>query len=296
MASAKQIVAELGRPGPHQVLRGELALVGLPGVVFTPTAGELLPAVAFGHDWLNPASRYLGLLRHLASWGIVAAAPDTERGPFASHRKLAHDLRTALDVVSTVRLGGTTRGAAVSVDPRKLGLAGHGMGASAAVLAAAAPAHATRVQAANEPYWETGSEIAEARGQVEAVATIALSESRPSAQDAARAVHRPGLHIAFGKDLVAPPAAGTEPVAAAWAGPSVMRTIKKASHLGIVEGRHWSDLVLDGKADLGVGTTVKGLLTAFLLHHLNDEKRYADVVDGAVKGTDVRVYRESSTV
>ncbi|WP_433800409.1 alpha/beta hydrolase [Actinomycetospora sp. CA-084318] len=296
MASAKQIVAELGRPGPHQVLRGDLALVGLPGVLFTPAAGEQLPAVAFGHDWLNPATRYLGLLRHLASWGIVVAAPDTERGPFASHRKLANDLRTALDIVSTVRLGGTTRGAAVSVDPRKLGLAGHGMGAGSAVLAAAAPAHATRVQAAGEPYWETGSEIAEARGQVEAVATIALSESRPSAQDAARAVHRPGLHIAFGKDLVAPPAAGTEPVAAAWAGPSVMRTVKKASHLGIVEGKHWSDLVLDGKADLGVLTTVKALLTGFLLHHLEGEKKYADVVDGAVKGTDVRVYRESSTV
>jgi dienelactone hydrolase len=291
MASAKQIVSELGRPGPHEVLRGELALVGLPGVLFTPASGEGLPAVAFGHDWLNPASRYLGLLRHLASWGIVAAAPDTERGPFASHRRLAADLRTALDVCSSVRLGGTARGAAVGVDPRKLGLAGHGMGAGAAVLAAGVTAHDTRVQAVGEPYWESGSDLV-----VQAVATIALSESRPSAQEAARAVHVPGMHIAFGKDLVAPPAAGTQPVAEAWAGPSVMRTVKKASHLGIVEGKHWSDLVLDGKADLGVGTTVKALLTAFLLHHLAGEKKYSDIVDGAVKGTDVKVYRESSTV
>ena len=209
MASAKQIVSELGRPGPHEVLRGELALVGLPGVLFTPASGEGLPAVAFGHDWLNPASRYLGLLRHLASWGIVAAAPDTERGPFASHRRLAADLRTALDVCSSVRLGGTARGAAVSVDPRKLGLAGHGMGAGAAVLAASVTAHDTRVQAVGEPYWESGSDLV-----VQAVATIALSESRPSAHEAARAVHVPGMHIAFGKDLVAPPAAGTQPVAA----------------------------------------------------------------------------------
>jgi dienelactone hydrolase len=291
MASAKQIVAELGRPGPNEVLRGELALVGLPGVVFTPTSGELLPAVAFGHDWLNPAHRYHGLLRHLASWGIVAAAPDTERSPLASHRRLAADLTTALEVVSSVRLGGTARGAAVSVDPRRLALAGHGMGAGAAVLAAATPAHDTRVQAVDEPYWESGTDVA-----VQAVATIALSESRPSAQDASRAVHVPGMHVAFGKDLVSPPAAGTEPVAAAWAGPSVMRTVKKASHLGIVEGRHWSDLILDGKADLGVLTTVKALLTGFLLHHLTGEKKYADIVDGAVKGTDVRVFRETSTV
>jgi hypothetical protein len=38
-----------------------------------------------------------------------------------------------------VRLGGGPR-AAVSVDPQKLGVAGHGMGAGAAVLAAAVPA------------------------------------------------------------------------------------------------------------------------------------------------------------
>jgi hypothetical protein len=76
------------------------------------------------------------------------------------------------------------------------------------------------------------------------------------------------MHLAFGKDLVAPPAAGAEPVAAAWAGPSVLRTLKKASHLGIVEGKHWSDLVLDGKSESATTTTVKALLTGFLLHHL----------------------------
>jgi hypothetical protein len=104
------------------------------------------------------------------------------------------------------------------------------------------------------------------------------------------------MHLAFGKDLVAPPAAGAQPVAAAWAGPSVLRTLKKASHLGIVEGKHWSDLVLDGKPESATAATVRGLLTGFLLHHLTGEKRYADVTDGSVKGTDVRVYRESSTV
>jgi len=41
----KAVVAELSRPGPYPVLRGELALVGLPGVVFTPETGTGLPAV-----------------------------------------------------------------------------------------------------------------------------------------------------------------------------------------------------------------------------------------------------------
>ena len=288
---AKQAVAALSRPGPHEVLRGELALVGLPGVLFTPASGAGLPAVAFGHDWLQPARRYHGLLRHLASWGIVAVAPDTERGPFASHRHLAHDLRTALGVCSRVRLGGTTRAAAVSVDPARMGLAGHGMGGAAAVLAAAVPPADTQVRAADETYWEAGSDLAPA-----AVATVALSESTPPAQDAARAVHLPGLHLAFGKDLSAPPAAGAEPVHAAWAGPSTLRTIGKATHLGLVEGRHWSDLVLDGKRQGGTRDLVRALLTGFLLHRLVGDETYASLSDGKVKGTEVTTSDEASSV
>ncbi|MEJ2888224.1 dienelactone hydrolase family protein [Actinomycetospora aeridis] len=277
----KAMVGELSRPGPHPVLRGELALVGLPGVVFTPASGTALPAVAFGHDWLQPAARYLGLLRHLASWGIVAAAPDTQRGPVGSHRGLAQDLRTALGVVSGVRLGGTARGAAVSVDPHKLGVAGHGMGAGSAVLAAAVPAADTRVQEVGEPYWEVGHGVA-----VQAVATIAITDTRPSAVEAARAVHLPGMHLGFGKDLVSPPAAGAELLDGAWAGESSLRTVKKATHLGLLEGRHWSDVLLDGKGEPATRTLVRALLTGFLLHRLGGDERYAAAFDAVVKGTE----------
>lgn len=277
----KAVVAELSRPGPYPVLRGELALVGLPGVVFTPASGTALPAVAFGHDWLQPAARYLGLLRHLASWGIVAAAPDTQRGPVGSHRGLAQDLRTALGVVSGVRLGGTARGAAVSVDPQKLGVAGHGMGAGSAVLAAAVPAADTRVQEVGEPYWEVGHGVA-----VQAVATIALTDTQPSAVEAARAVHLPGMHLGFGRDLVSPPAAGAELLDKAWGGESSLRTVKKATHLGLLEGRHWSDVLLDGKGEPATRTLVRALLTGFLLHRLGGDGRYAAAFDGIVKGTE----------
>jgi dienelactone hydrolase len=277
----KAMVTELSRPGPYPVLRGELALVGLPGVVVTPASGTALPAVAFGHDWLQPAARYLGLLRHLASWGIVAAAPDTQRGPVGSHRGLAQDLRTALGVVSGVRLGGTARGAAVSVDPHKLGVAGHGMGAGSAVLAAAVPASDTRVQEVGEPYWEVGHGVA-----VQAVATIALTDTRPSAVEAARAVHLPGMHLGFGKDLVSPPAAGAELLDKAWAGESSLRTVKKATHLGLLEGRHWSDVLLDGKGEPATRTLVRALLTGFLLNRLGGDERYAAAFDAVVKGTE----------
>ncbi len=104
---------ELSRPGPHGVLRGDLALVGMPGVVFTPQSGLGLPAVAFGHGWLQPTARYEELLRHLASWGVVVVAPATQLGALPSHRQFAADLRSALDLCVGVRLGNGE----ISVDP-----------------------------------------------------------------------------------------------------------------------------------------------------------------------------------
>ena len=92
-----------------------------------------LPGVAFGHDWVAKADRYHGTLEHLASWGIVAAAPDTETGLAPSVINFAFDLGTALDIITGVRLGPGK----ISVHPTKLGVVGHGFGGSAAVFTAA---------------------------------------------------------------------------------------------------------------------------------------------------------------
>lgn len=88
--------------------------------------------MAFGHDWLQGVGRYNGTLEHLASWGIVAAAPNTETGIAPSVLNLAFDLGTTLDIITGVRLGPGK----ISVHPTKLGLVGHGFGASAAVFTA----------------------------------------------------------------------------------------------------------------------------------------------------------------
>ena len=132
VASTKKLFAALTRRGPHRVLRGDLAFAGLPGVVYTPESGLNLAGVAFGHDWFAGADRYDGTLEHLASWGIVAAAPDTETGLAPS----------VLNLASTwARRWTSSRGAPgpgkISVHPTKLGVVGHGFGGSAAVFAAA---------------------------------------------------------------------------------------------------------------------------------------------------------------
>lgn len=254
--AATRAAQELSRPGPHQVRRGDLALVGLPGVVFTPRCGLGLPAVAFGHGWLQPTSRYEALLRHLASWGMVAAAPGTQRGVAPSHRQYAADLRTVLDVCTGVRLGDGE----ISVDPGKLGLAGHCMGGGCAVLAAA-----------DEP-------------RCRAVVTLALAETRPSAVDCAKRCGMPGLHLAAGKDQVAPAAGHAEPVAMAWAGPVQLRTLPKANHLGFTNGRHWTDLLIAGRAEGRTRRTSAALMTAFLLHHLDGRTDHDALLDGDIPG------------
>src|SRR5262245_53405283 len=219
----KELFTELLHRGPHQVLRGDLALIGLPGLVFTPRNGTSLPAVAFGHGWLQPAERYLGLFRHLASWGFVVAAPGTQRGPLASSRLFAADLRSALDVCTGVRLGSGD----ISVSPDRLALAGHSTGGGAAVLTAADSS------------------------DVRAVATCAASQTKPFASDAASRCAMPSLHLAGGADVVAPAVGHSRLIAANWGGPAQFRVLPKVDHMGFTEGRHWSGLLIPGSSNHG---------------------------------------------
>src|ERR1700744_3340227 len=127
VAKTRKLVGALARRGPHRVLRGDLAFAGLPGVVYTPESGFNLPGVAFGHDWLTGVARYTGLLEHLASWGIVAAATRTERGVPPSVLNLAFALGTARDIAAGVRLGSGQ----IRMHPGKLGVIGNCSGGSA---------------------------------------------------------------------------------------------------------------------------------------------------------------------
>jgi dienelactone hydrolase len=261
--SAGKAIDELSHPGPHRVLRGDLGLVGLPGVIYTPAEGLGLPAVAFGHDWLQSINRYLPLLRHLASWGFVVAAPGSHGGPVPSHARFSADLRTALDVCVGVRLGD----GAISVDRRRVALAGHGMGGGCAVLAAADRAR-------------TGDHVA-------AVVTLAASETRPSAIGAASLVSAPALHVAAGNDQISPPAGNAEPIAAAWGGPVVLRLLPKANHLGFLAGRGWIDKLLAGKPHGKTARQARALVTAFLLYAVTPEARLDELATGEFKGTEL---------
>jgi dienelactone hydrolase len=259
VARIRKLVAALSRRGPHRVLRGDLAFAGLPGVVYTPEAGLNLPGVAFGHDWLTGAARYSNLLEHLASWGIVAGAPDTQRGLAPSVLNLAFDLGTALDIVSGVRLGPGK----ISVHPAKLGVAGHGFGGSAAVFAAAGmPAKPA------------------------AVAAIFPSVTSPPAPQPAATLKVPGVIFTASGD---PKTLNSNALALADAwDAATLRIVSKAEPGGLVEGRRLTKVLGLAGAHRRTQRSVRALLTGYLLYTLGGDKKYRDFADpqAHLPGTD----------
>jgi dienelactone hydrolase len=259
VARIRKLVAALYRRGPHRVLRGDLAFAGLPGVVYTPEAGLNLPAVAFGHDWLAGTARYSGLLEHLASWGIVAGAPDTQRGLAPSVLNFAFDLGTALDILAGVRLG---RGE-ISVHPAKLGVVGHGFGGSAAVFAAAGMP--------DKP--------------AAAVAIFPTVTDPPAEQPAATSkvpgliLTAPGEPKSLNSNALA--------LAAAW-DTATLRIVSKAEPGGLVEGRRLTKVFGLAGPHRRTQRKVRALLTGYLLFALGGDKTYRDFADPDVKlpGTD----------
>jgi dienelactone hydrolase len=254
VAKTSKLVGPLSRRGPHTVLRGDLAFAGLPGVVYTPEAGLHLPAVTFGHDWLTGAARYSGVLEHLASWGIVAAAPDTERGVAPSVLNLAFDMGTALDIATGVRLGSGK----ISVHPDKLGVIGHGFGASAAVFAAAGM-----------------------KAKPRAAAAIFPAVTTPSAEQPATALRVPGVVFAAPGSAKSLRSNAIE-LWQAW-DTATLRIVAKADANGLPEGRRLTTAFGLGGPNRKTQKIIRALLTGYLLYMLNGDKTYADFADPEVQ-------------
>lgn len=249
----KSQMSKLSKRGPHRPLVGALDHAGLRGTVYTPATGRDLPAIAFGHQWMRGSRHYAETFSHLASWGIVVACPDTERGPVPSHLRHAEDMVTALEIAREVRLGAGD----ITVDPQRLAMAGHGTGAGVAVLAAARDV------------------------TVRAVAALYPEEVSPRATDAAEELEIPGLVVGDGVDtrfVVANTPA--ERLAAAWAGEVAHREL--ASGSGEAFAEHGAAMRVLGFVPGGAGKvrrSTRALLTGFLLSALTGDRTYAAFTD-----------------
>lgn len=260
MSAKLKKLSDLSKRGPHRVMEGDLGYTGLPGKVYTPAEGDGLPAIAFGHDWMKGIDDYHATLRHLASWGIVVAAPDTESGFNPDHAGFAADLDTALQILAGVRLGNGN----VTVGPSKIGVAGHGMGAAAAVLSAV-----------DNP-------------KVKAVAAIYPAETAPSAVQAARNLLLPGMVIGPDKDsdsLFDP--GNPAKLAYNWAGDVVYRVAADGSQSRFSEDGIAKRLMGLASPKRSVQETIRGLLVGFFLHQLAGEKKYSDFSEADASGPKV---------
>lgn len=243
-------LSKLSKRGPHRVLVGDLEYAGLPGKIYTPAEGNGLPAVAFGHDWMTDIKRYHATLRHLASWGIVVAAPNTEKSFVANHRGFAADLETSLQILTGVKLGTGN----VSVAPGKIGLVGHGMGAGCAVLAAAGRSH------------------------IKAVAALYPAATSPSCEDAAMNVSVPGFVLGQAeRDFVT--TGNPVKVAARWSGACTYREIEGATQAGFTEFSIKRIAAGLGRPQTSAQELTRGLLTGFLLHRLGGQHKYSAFSD-----------------
>lgn len=258
-ANLKKHLATLSKRGGHRVLVGDLDYAGLPGKVYTPAEGKGLAAVAFGHDWRKYVKDYHATLRHLASWGIVVVAPDTETGLIPNHRNLAADLESSLQVAAGVRLGNGN----ITVSPHKLGLIGHGMGGAAAVLAAVD------------------------NDKVKAVGAFYPAQSAPSADAAARSLKIPGLVIGSGRSDIFN-AGNPAKLAYNWGGDVAYREVEKGTQQGFSEDFFFKLALGSGAFQASQAEVARGLMVGFLLHQLEGDKTYSDFSDpeAAAKGVE----------
>lgn len=259
----KELHAKVSRRGPFGVDTGDLGFTGIPGAIFVPRdAPSPAPIVGWAHDWTKGPQHYTDTLKHLASWGFVVVAPSTDHGPRPSHQLFADHLSDAIENTLQSTLG---RGS-VRADPRRIALAGHGLGGGVAAL------------------------LASQRTDIDAVAMVFPSETVPSAAERASLIDAPGLLVEASGGTFAEDARDLH---VAWRGELVHRRLEKAIEKGLVERK--SLVVGVGLADPDKRThrAVRPLLAGYLLATVGDDDDYAAFTDPEAKFKDtVSVTRE----
>lgn len=167
----------------------------------TGSAPGSYPVVGFGHGFVQSTSRYASTLAALAASGYIVIAPETQTGFLPNHGALADDLRAA------IAWGHRTQ---PNAHPTLDAVAGHSMGGGAAVLAGS-----------RQP-------------DIDAVATFAAAETRPSSTSAATQLRVPSLFVTGTSDTVVAPSS-TRKIFQNAPTPSTWVSITGGYHCGFVD-------------------------------------------------------------
>lgn len=225
-------------------------------------AGAPYPAIAFGHGFFQEPQRYAGLLEHLAGWGLVVIATESQSGLSPDHAQFAADLSASLTYLEAANAdGGSWLEDALRID--RFGASGHSMGGGASILATAADR------------------------RIRALANLAAAETRPSALAAMPQVAVPVQLVVGSEDGIVAPAS-TQKLYQAARPPRLFSTILGGSHCGFQTNPF--PIGCD-RGSLPVAEQLaltKQLLTAFFLYYLADSGDW-EAVWGGPPGGDVRL-------
>lgn len=176
-----------------------------------PAGVAACPVVAFGHGFAQAPGRYLSILTDLAAHGYVVVAPATQTRIWPSHARLAVDLWRALE---------WARSSVEHADPDRCAVAGHSMGAGAALLAA------------------------QRHTRIDTTVTFAAARTRPSSVDAAAAIRADALFVVGSLDRIVPPET-TRSIYAAKPAPATFATIVGGYHCGFLDSVAYRELGCD---------------------------------------------------
>ncbi|MFO0856196.1 MAG: hypothetical protein U0640_02425 [Phycisphaerales bacterium] len=168
-------------------------------------AGAIL---SFGHGFVQTTGSYASTLDHLASWGFIVIASDSEGGLAPNHQNFANDLRTC---VSWLEQQQVTPGSFLlgKVDVRRVGLSGHSMGAGASILAGAS-----------------------GDSRIDVIANMAAANTNPSSIAASASVRVPMFLVSGSSDTIVPVGSNGQLMYNNAAGPAQLPIITGGYHCG----------------------------------------------------------------
>ena len=227
--------------------------------------------VSFGHGFLQAVSQYHSTLDHLATWGFIVIATESQGGFSPSHGEYGRDLSDCLTYMVDQNEVAGSRFFGV-VDTGALGLSGHSMGGGAGILSAASD------------------------GRVRVLANMAAAETSPSAVAASESISCPVFLISGSQDTITPPGSHGQPMYGALPGSRQLPMITGGFHCGFTDaGFLFCDSGSITRAEQPA-ITRRMLTRVFTLHLKEDVSVWRDVwgpealaTAGVVTSSDARV-------
>jgi len=229
---------------------------------FDPAAAPCA-GISFGHGFLQTVDRYQSTLAHLATWGYVVIASESEGSLFPSHANFALDMRQCLTYLEQQNaLSGSLLFGRVNTD--RFGMTGHSMGGGCSILATAADA------------------------RVRALAPLAAANTNPSAIAQMPGIAAPTVLICGSADSIVPVGTNGQLMYNASLAPRQLPVIQGGWHCGFEDVSTFGcDSGPLARADQLAIT--RRLLTAFFNLHLKNDQSIWSRVWGPERDVDPRV-------